>query len=636
MSFVSKGAILRSDSTAVRSEYRGITHATALTVALLLGSTVLAQLVSQLRFQTLLQSTLSILKRSAYAEQLSSQGLALYSRLVYSTAQAGTHLSEDGVADRLLLSLCSGNRTMATVPPWQEGGELPCRRLFHPVEWRWGEVGLNVELEEVAPPLLLRFKVLVPWYGYPTLILNAIFFCLLALLSRWLLRNRRERARIERLFARLAGALDVAAAADPAARFQPWSGEAAVLFERRIHALRRDLDEAQAQRIALQTEAGLGKLAAQVAHDIRSPLTVLQLLMEQFPTSDSRYRLLAANAVRRIQSIASDIASNYRESARARLSAPLSREPLGQALLPLVEDIVNEKRLEASARRGLTIEPVVSPDEAFARIDAGTFKRVVSNLVNNAMEALSGRGGNVRVSIVRHADIALLEISDDGPGIPEELLGRLGERGASMGKHEGLGLGLHHARESVLDWGGRLEILSEPGAGTRIRILLPAIERPSWHVSRIGIAPGTRVSILDDDELIHGLWAQRWEELRKADPALRIDHYLTLDRYDKSERAAGRELLLIDQEFLGTGKTGLDFIEERGLAAMSILVTSAYDEAGIIARCIQLGVGLLPKPMIPRVRLELGDGAETASLAARLGQNNSDRARSRSPLWPHS
>jgi signal transduction histidine kinase len=552
---------------------------------MLLGSTVLAQVASQLRFQMFLQSTLNILKRSAYSEQLSSQGVALYANLVYSAAEAGAHLNEDGLADQLIFSLCSGNEAIATVPVWQEDGELPCSmRSLSLLDWRWGEVLVDAVLPDSAPPLRLKFKVLTPWYGYPTLILNAIFFCLLSLIAGAVLKYRRERLHAETAFAR---------------------------SERRVHELRRDLSEAHLQRTALETEAGLGKLAAQVAHDIRSPLTVLQLLMEQFPNSDTRYRLLAANAVRRIQGIAGDIATNYRESARVRspVSSP-GREAIGHAILPLVEDIMTEKRLEAMVRPGVRIAPVMLADpkhlnEAFARVDAGTFKRVVSNLVNNAMEAVSKQNGHIRVSVGCAPDSVVTEIADDGPGIPEELVGRLGERGVSSGKHEGLGLGLHHARESVEAWGGRLEVFSKRGEGTRIRILLPTVEKPIWHVSRIAIAPGTHISIIDDDELVHGLWAERWSDLHRRDPSIKVEHYLTLDRFSKSERTRGRELLLMDNEFLGAGKTGLDFIEDRGLFASAILVTGAYDESGIISRCTLLGVGLLPKPLISRVQLEL-------------------------------
>lgn len=100
-------------------------------------------------------------------------------------------------------------------------------------------------------------------------------------------------------------------------------------------------------------------------------------------------------------------------------------------------------------------------------------KRVLSNLLENAVDATAERG-MVRVSCRElHADRLLLIIEDNGPGIEPSVLARLGQLGFTSGKGEmGSGLGLHYCFTTIKKWGGELSISSELGRGTRASLLL--------------------------------------------------------------------------------------------------------------------------------------------------------------------
>jgi signal transduction histidine kinase len=103
-------------------------------------------------------------------------------------------------------------------------------------------------------------------------------------------------------------------------------------------------------------------------------------------------------------------------------------------------------------------------------------ERVFFNLIANAFEAMPG-GGNIRIGARRAGRCAVVEFEDTGPGIPGCIRDRLFEPFVTSGKHEGLGLGLALARQTVRNHGG--DMWSEPAAGARFVISLP-LDRTYW------------------------------------------------------------------------------------------------------------------------------------------------------------
>ena len=91
----------------------------------------------------------------------------------------------------------------------------------------------------------------------------------------------------------------------------------------------------------------------------------------------------------------------------------------------------------------------------------------------------------------------LIEVKDNGKGIPPEVLAKLGQKGETYGKAGGNGLGLYHARTTIEGWGGSFKIESVPGKGTAVLITLP----------RTADLAGGRIAVLlDDDMLVHMNW----------------------------------------------------------------------------------------------------------------------------------
>jgi signal transduction histidine kinase len=113
---------------------------------------------------------------------------------------------------------------------------------------------------------------------------------------------------------------------------------------------------------------------------------------------------------------------------------------------------------------------LTAPDTLPVVGDRDLLRRAVSNLVRNAGEALSGAGGTIRVTVQQEENVAMVEVADDGPGVPEEIRATLFRPGVS-GRPGGSGLGLAMVQRIASDHQGALEWKSgDPGATFTLRI----------------------------------------------------------------------------------------------------------------------------------------------------------------------
>ena len=232
----------------------------------------------------------------------------------------------------------------------------------------------------------------------------------------------------------------------------------------------------QTQKVARQAQE---RLAAEVAHDIASPLTVLTLVGQKLENITASERLLLNQATRRVREIVTGLTKKA-----PHLPSPVALARSSTSLGHLCEQIVEEKRLEFQGRPELEILWDVDPAAsqiagAASAVPEIELLRVLSNLVNNAVEAV-GQSGVVRLFLERRdaagpGSWATVLVQDSGPGIPPGVWSQLSRFGASFGKPGGSGIGLWQARRKVEQWRGTLEIRSTPGRGTTIAIGLPMV-----------------------------------------------------------------------------------------------------------------------------------------------------------------
>lgn len=351
-----------------------------------------------------------------------------------------------------------------------------------------------------------------------------------------------------------------------------------------------------------KVEGEISKIALQVAHDIRSPLTALNIVMSTADSMPEKSRVLAKQAVSRIQDIAHDLLKYTRPSAQPEQAEEKRNLELVSSI---IEMIVSEKRIQFKEREGVEISThwLNAAHGLFANVQTNTLKRVLSNLINNSVEAIPD-SGSVSVECAERDGFVSIAVRDSGKGIPKSILPRLMEAGISHGKPGGQGLGLYHAKQAVESWDGSIRIESSEGLGTLVELRIPVAKTPRWFVPALEIEEGSTLVILDDDESIHGVWKQRLEAVREKKRLSLVHFSLSseIERWwnENSDHKAPMTFL-IDYELLRESKTGLDVIETLGIESRSILVTSRHAEPAVQSGCARLNVRMIPKGVAPYV-----------------------------------
>jgi signal transduction histidine kinase len=227
----------------------------------------------------------------------------------------------------------------------------------------------------------------------------------------------------------------------------------------RLHARLRE-----AERLATA-----GEMAASMAHEIRNPLAAIVnatalLTDERSLTADERATTVTAlrTEARRLNRILSDFLHLARPQQARRAPADI------RDVVHHVGALIREDRSRASR---VDVKVAVDPSVPRFRFDRDQVTQVLWNVALNGVEAMNGRGRLSLEVARRNGDVALA-VTDTGPGIPAERLPRVFEPFYS-GKPNGSGLGLTIAERIVAAHGGRIEIDSEPGRGTRVTLLFP-------------------------------------------------------------------------------------------------------------------------------------------------------------------
>lgn len=218
----------------------------------------------------------------------------------------------------------------------------------------------------------------------------------------------------------------------------------------------------------------LSRLAGGLVHELKNPLSTiglhLALLEEEWSKADpvrARRSLQALGRVRAEVGRLNDILEDFLRYARTDV---LERQPTD--LNQLVEQVERFVQPEL-ASQNVALRAYHDPGLPPAAVDGPRLRQALLNLVINARQALAERGRGEVTILTRHEPgWARIEVLDDGPGMSAEVLQRCSEPWYST-KRGGTGLGLPIVRRLLEAHGGRLELESAPGRGTRAVMWIP-------------------------------------------------------------------------------------------------------------------------------------------------------------------
>jgi hypothetical protein len=343
---------------------------------------------------------------------------------------------------------------------------------------------------------------------------------------------------------------------------------------------------------------------------------------------DPKSAALIRSSVNRI----TDIANNLIQSAKSKNQVSDIRETRKEMLAAVVEEIVSEKRLEYRTGFDKSVDLLIETDlaesyGAFAEINAYDFKRVISNLINNSVEAMKGKGIiKLKLSSSQGENKqVVLEITDTGPGFPADLLEKLGNTQVTQGKEDssnsGSGLGTLHAAQVIRKYGGEIRFSNidtledintsenKHITGAKIEIYFKPTPTPEWFVPEIVINDETRFLVLDDDSSVVVMWKEKIRTLKLPGFTTKLETLIYVNAEKFIRENVGwvepNDIIIIDYEIMGDRRTGLEVMHEMYYSADgktgnhdAFLVSSHYDDPKIQEKVKSLGMKIIPKSVV--------------------------------------
>jgi signal transduction histidine kinase len=224
------------------------------------------------------------------------------------------------------------------------------------------------------------------------------------------------------------------------------------------------------------------KMARRLAHEIKNPLTPIQLAVEEchrrYRGDDPDYKRILETTYEVVEEEVGSLRRLVTEfSGFARLPRAVLRSgDLGDFLREQAARFAGpDADAEDRAAVGAVAIGFNVPEGAMpALLDAEMLHRALGNILRNAAQAIrdARRGGKVVLSVHALGDAYVIDVDDDGPGIPEEVAQQLFDPYVTT-KRDGTGLGLSIVKKIVVDHGGSIEATKAPLGGARFRIVVP-------------------------------------------------------------------------------------------------------------------------------------------------------------------
>ena len=250
-----------------------------------------------------------------------------------------------------------------------------------------------------------------------------------------------------------------------------------------VHSLKKYIEELHDSRKKLELMdrlSALGTLSAGLAHELSTPLNSIIILSDLISEelegeSKKEVKTIKEQAERCVR-----IIQGLREFASRKMDdesmEPISLSAVVRTLIPMIELYTHRKTVEYELK-----------DECYIPGNRVQIEQLIINLVLNSADAISNlKDGKIGIRIESDESECRLIVEDNGPGIPEDVVDRIFDPFfTTKGHGEGTGLGLSIVHGIVKSHGGKIQVISNPGKGTKFVVSFPKVEdkRHESHVN---------------------------------------------------------------------------------------------------------------------------------------------------------
>lgn len=364
-------------------------------------------------------------------------------------------------------------------------------------------------------------------------------------------------------------------------------------------------------KIYVEEQEKFIKIVGQMAHDIRSPLSTLRTLAQTAEELSEQKRITLRRAVIGVEDITNHMLNRYKPQAPALTENNQRQYVLVSAIL---SEIASERRYRYQDTL-IEFEFIINKPQVdnfvFIQIEPSNLRRMLSNLINNAVESLPESGGKVMLILISSREWVEIIVEDNGKGISRQILDKIRQKNSiTEGKAGGFGIGLTQVFDVVESNYGKFQIYSNdtmPDRGTIVRVRFPKATAQQWLATEIKITSNDTIIIVDDDISIHDAWDSRFARIVEKTPTIQIKHFMSGSEallFINEIPDKQNFCLLSDYELVKQDLNGLEIIQESGIQR-SILVTSHYANLEVKKLADQMAVKILPKDLVYSITIDI-------------------------------
>ncbi|MDO8527104.1 MAG: ATP-binding protein [Deltaproteobacteria bacterium] len=354
----------------------------------------------------------------------------------------------------------------------------------------------------------------------------------------------------------------------------------------------------QKELVEKTKEATMGRIATQVAHDIRSPLSSMQAALgylNEIEVKDVKYpeviNLLQLSA-KRLTGIADGLLQKNKTEKESENVFSIHL---------LLDELVGEYQGQEQNKQIRFIKQYSSQSIEVLGVSS-RLQRAFGNIIKNAMEAMDW-SGTITLQTNCDGENAAITIADTGPGMSPDTLQKVLGGGYTEGKEDGHGIGMTVVRETVNAFGGRLSAESEVGKGTRFFLQLPLAAEEAEEIFTLQIVRGKSVIVIDDDPSLREQWRMILRD--KNQETILCESWEDFENQQITSKISS--IAIIDYHFENSELNGLQVLrklKEQGFTNL-YLCTAEYWKPSIQKEAKELGVTICPKPL-PKIVIAEG------------------------------
>lgn len=340
-------------------------------------------------------------------------------------------------------------------------------------------------------------------------------------------------------------------------------------IEEDIRLLKADIKEKERQNFELLKTKQLGEQAEDLSHNIISPLNAINSVVLELENIDETQKKTLGLAVARIEKITRDLLKH---------NTSRIEDKTFSAMDAVIHELITEKMAEYRNRTGIHFNIQIEPSGVSGKVNANPeeLKTVLSNLINNSVEALAA-GGTVTIRSISDASNAIVTVEDNGKGIPANLIPLLMQRGKSYDKPSGSGLGLYYAKQSVESWNGSIKVESAFGFGTKVHLVIPRSEvatKQEPTKQKTGANSNWNCILIDNDELTRLVW-----EAAAVKDGIRLKCFGGAEEFFGVSDSLDRSVSIYIDSDLGNGKRGEVIAKDiAGLGFKNISLATGFQQ----------------------------------------------------------